>query len=452
MYLSCGTTSLFALPRPPLNPCLLPCLLPCLHPSLLPAAYACLKPRVRAGICSCAHSNFVHRSESDPVPGPNNKWMCGAVLEQPDRQPPSTLLNPLGPSPGSSTGSSSRSNGPSPVVTMEDVLPYVGVSAGPSGRERVVILVAVTMSYAPMLMNFVCNLRRLNLSSLLVIAALDANMYRFAYTHGLPVYYSGPQEEGAGQQGQQGQQQPDAESGSCEYGTDCFRKFTKLKSAAVLRVLKAGYSVLWTDVDIVWFSNPLPELMAYGPETLPVQSNEPNPKRPPHGIRRINSGFYLAHADNVTVAAFTAIVAHAAASPLSEQPSFYDILCGEHGQRKIRGKGECLWTVGDTPQSPITKRSRKPGKQLRTILLDRRKYANGQAYGYWEGESAGKACAEGGCVILHNNWIAGSKSKEGRMAKHGFWFYDVASQMCLTRPLEHSVAMGRLGGREALVV
>lgn len=42
------------------------------------------------------------------------------------------------------------------------------------------------------------------------------------------------------------------------YGSQAFRKVTKLKSQVVLQILRMGYDVTWTDTDIAWFQNPLP--------------------------------------------------------------------------------------------------------------------------------------------------------------------------------------------------
>ena len=58
------------------------------------------------------------------------------------------------------------------------------------GKElKVVTLVAVTIGYASMLMSFICRLRMLGLADNLVVAALDEDLYRFAFTQGLAVYY-----------------------------------------------------------------------------------------------------------------------------------------------------------------------------------------------------------------------------------------------------------------------
>lgn len=200
----------------------------------------------------------------------------------------------------------------------------------------------------------------------------------------------------------------------CPFGSQCFRKFTKLKSRAVLRVIRAGYSVLWTDVDIVWFKDPLPHLLSFGPGTFPVQSNEPKSNLPGTGIRRINSGFYLARADQQTVEAFEAITAHAATTKLSEQPSFYDILCGPKGERVVKGKEMCVWENG-----------------LKTVFLSRAMYPNGAVYDLWDKPDVTQASINRGAAILHNNWILGRDAKMERFTKNGFWHYDATRRLCI---------------------
>ncbi|CAI5512169.1 unnamed protein product [Closterium sp. Naga37s-1] len=345
----------------------------------------CLQQRLRPATCTCESANFVRSSQTDPkLDKTGRKWTCGSVSV--DRNSDYSIPTLPPPSPASS-----------PVGlphTMEQLLPTIARSVpdGRGGELQVVTLVAVTAGYAEMLMSFVCRLRSLGLASNLLVAALDEDLYRFAFTQGLPVYYE-----------QVSQRLKGVDSKDCAFGSQCFRQFTKLKSRAVLRVLKAGYSVLWTDVDIVWFTDPLPDLLSYGPGTFPIQSNEPNVTLPGTGIRRINSGFYFARADKKTVAAFEAITAHAATTRLSEQPSFYDILCGVKGENVVEGKEECVWENG-----------------LRTIFLDRVVYANGAAHGFWDEEDVEGACRRKGCTILHNNWIAGKDAKKQRFALNSF--------------------------------
>ncbi len=44
----------------------------------------------------------------------------------------------------------------------------------------------------------------------------------------------------------------------------------------VLKILKLGYNVLLSDVDVYWFANPLPILCSFGPAVLVAQSDEYN--------------------------------------------------------------------------------------------------------------------------------------------------------------------------------
>ena len=62
----------------------------------------------------------------------------------------------------------------------------------------------------------------------------------------------------------------------CHFGTNCFQRVTKVKSRVVLQILKLGYNVLLSDVDVYWFKNPLPFLSSFGPAVLVAQSDEYN--------------------------------------------------------------------------------------------------------------------------------------------------------------------------------
>jgi hypothetical protein len=47
----------------------------------------------------------------------------------------------------------------------------------------------VTHAYRDVLMNFVCNMRRLGIYDHLLIAAFDEETYRFGFRMGLPMFY-----------------------------------------------------------------------------------------------------------------------------------------------------------------------------------------------------------------------------------------------------------------------
>lgn len=48
---------------------------------------------------------------------------------------------------------------------------------------------STSYSYRDIVMNFVCNMRRLGMYDELVVAAFDEDMYRFGFAMGLPIFY-----------------------------------------------------------------------------------------------------------------------------------------------------------------------------------------------------------------------------------------------------------------------
>ncbi|CAI7743801.1 unnamed protein product [Closterium sp. NIES-53] len=437
------------------------------------ASNMCLQRRMRPANCTCEYSSFVPASQSDP------RWekgstVCGTLSIDHDKD---FTIHPL-PTPRSPPGLPHTLDQLLPQLARNITAAAAAAAAGGGGsssggrgsgeREneqeqqqeqelRVVTLVAVTFTYADMLMSFVCRLRALGLADNLLIAALDTEMYRFAFLQGLAVYLEPGASASLGSHASLG---TDAASPfrDCPFGSPCFQAFTKLKSRAVLRVLRAGYSVLLSDVDVVWFKDPLPYLLTFGPGMLPIQSNEPNASLPGTGIRRINSGFYFARAERMVVEAFEAIVRHAGKTKLSEQPSFYDVLCGAQGELVVRelkqkqpqqqqwggGSQATQWWLGSSgskEQGGGGLGGVKAGEEeeesciwkngLRTILLNRSLFPNGAVHKLWARASVGRACRAKGCVVLHNNWITGHAEKRERMKRHGFWHYDVARRMCV---------------------
>ncbi|KAI8526995.1 hypothetical protein RHMOL_Rhmol12G0042400 [Rhododendron molle] len=251
---------------------------------------------------------------------------------------------------------------------------------GLSDKNRTVVLAIAGYNYKDMLMSWVCRLKSLLISNFLV-CALDPEIYEFAILQGLPVF-------------KDSLAPTNISFNDCHFGTQCFQRVTKVKSRLVLQILKLGYNVLLSDVDVYWFKNPLPFLYSFGPSVLVAQSDEYNQTGPINVPRRLNSGFYFARNDVSTVAALEKVVKHAATSNLSEQPSFYDTLCGEGGSNRV-GHDRCF----------------EPETNLTVHFLDRDLFPNGAYQGLWEGTNPKTICKKKGCFILHNNWISGRRKK-----------------------------------------
>ncbi|XP_077229233.1 nucleotide-diphospho-sugar transferase family protein [Tasmannia lanceolata] len=267
-------------------------------------------------------------------------------------------------------------------------------------KDKSVVLAVAGNNYRDMLMSWVCRLRHLSISNF-VVCALDPEIYQFSVLQGLPVFKDSLA--------------PSSISfNDCHFGTKCFQRVTKVKSRLVLQILKLGYNVLLSDVDVYWFENPLPFLRSFGPAVLVAQSDEYNETGPINLPHRLNSGFYYAQSDNATIVAMEKVVKHASASDLSEQPSFYNVLCGEGGVNRISGD-KCL----------------EPETNLTVHFLDRNRFPNGAYRGLWEKGNVRAACKKKGCLILHNNWISGRKKKLERQVLSGLWEYDVSTRLCL---------------------
>lgn len=138
-----------------------------------------------------------------------------------------------------------------------------------------------------------------------------------------------------------------------------------------------------------------------------------SPAGPINLPRRLNSGFYFARSDGSTIAAMEKVVRHAATSGLSEQPSFYDTLCGEGGSNR-KGDNRCV----------------EPETNLTIHFLDRNPFPNGAYLGLWERKNVKSACKKLGCIVLHNNWIGGRMKKLERQVFSGLWEYDISTRMC----------------------
>ncbi|XP_047966034.1 beta-arabinofuranosyltransferase RAY1 isoform X2 [Salvia hispanica] len=279
-------------------------------------------------------------------------------------------------------------------MSMESLL------AMQADQNKTILLGIAGSSYKDMLMSWVCRLRYLQVPNYLV-CALDDEVYDFSVLQGVPVIKCASPPT-------------NISFDDCHFGSECFQKVTKVKSRMVLQILELGYNVLLSDVDVYWFKNPLDYLTSFGPGVLVAQSDEFNVTGAMNLPRRLNSGFYYAHSDRITIAALGKVVQHAAYSNLSEQPSFYDTLCGEGGSYRL-GDDQCL----------------DPETNLRVHFLDRDLFPNGAYRGLWEEEDTKKACEERGCFVLHNNWINGRKKKLERQVLSGLWEYDINTRMCL---------------------
>ena len=143
--------------------------------------------------------------------------------------------------------------------------------------------------------------------------------------------------------------------------------------------------------------------------------------------RRLNSGFYFVWPDTATVTAFVKIVKHGMVSDMSEQPSFYDTMCGIDGEYR-QGKDRCV----------------EPGTNVTAIFLDRTLYPNGASGNHWGQSNVRESCKRQRCRVLHNNWVAGRERKLKRQVAAGLWDYDETTRLCLTWVSKYSLSPSQI--------
>lgn len=341
----------------------------------------CLVKRVRPGVCNCEYSPMSAATQTDQVLTNGSRVIrCGAV----SREDKSEYEIPV-------------------TIPSEDEEPAFGMPLTiRSVSEKVaidntIIVTALNFGYRDMMMNWVCNMRRLRITNF-VIAALDEDLYKYAYLRGLPVYFEDSIASGLG-----------LSLGDATYGSDEFKELTKMKSRVVLRFLKLGYDTLWTDTDVVWMKNAIDHLRSLSVD-LAIQSNAPD-EEASNARRRINSGFYLARANQRLIDTFEDIIDYASKSRMSEQPCFYDVICGKQGELRT-GNDSCVYK-GSTVK-----------------LLDRTLYPNGITQDIWNVRAGTMSDAFPNIFIVHNNWVKGAHGKWERFHRHGYIFFDRENGLC----------------------
>lgn len=350
----------------------------CLEPTGM-----CLLKRKRPGICNCEFSSFVGDTQTDPVVKNGSRVIrCGMISVETKDNFVIPVLPPEGSTEAPAFGL---------PLTMRSVIERVIVN-------NTIILSALNYGYRGIMMNWVCNMRHLGITNF-VIAALDADLYKFAYTRSLPTYLENTIFDGLNS----------SIISDASYGSDSFKQLTKMKSRVVVRLLKEGYNVVWTDSDIIYFKNPLADMWSYNAD-LAIQTNAPD-NEPMNGRRRLNSGFYLARSNEATIQAFEDIIKFAAKSRMSEQPCFYDVMCGKEGQT-AEGDDTCRYN----------------GMVVK--LLDRHVYPNGITDGIWDVAPGTIPERFPNLFILHNNWVKGADGKRQRFERHEFILYDKESELC----------------------
>lgn len=316
-------------------------------------------------------------------------------------------------------------------------------------RSNVIVTVAVNFAYRKLALNFICNLKRLNISNYIVLA-MDRPVYDFlnqrdahVFFHDLSHTASADITSPLSHNETQSELQPhltrhlsrrnlasvletssslknDSASGveendaPHEFGSGEFVETSRRKSLLVLRLLTLGYSVLFSDVDVVWISNPIPHMLGESGHFV-IQSDRPKALPDSPLNFNVNSGLYLARAAPPTIIALRAIIKYAYSIRRSEQKAFNYVLCGafkdDHmGPGGRVGSTECIFAhAGTTAQ---------------VLPLD--SFPNGSDRELWA-SSSHFAKDYPRVVAVHANYVVGREEKMQRIERIGYWFHSEES-------------------------
>ena len=216
---------------------------------------------------------------------------------------------------------------------------FLDVLRRTSDAQNRVILSAATYEYIELFENLVCNLAEVGGKEHLVLVALDADVFTWAQNMHIEVVYDK----------HISRERSLDPSQEVRYGKSKYNDGTKLKSRATLQVLKAGYSVIFTDPDVVWFVNPLDMVKEYETKPFMIQTDSRNSTSL---LGNLNSGLYFVQPVEAVVRAFEQIVEEGKTARSSEQPIFNNVLCQQHTERgcffhtsEISGRQDFLETL-----------------------------------------------------------------------------------------------------------
>lgn len=290
-----------------------------------------------------------------------------------------------------------------------------------SPHHKLVIIIAVNYAFRTLALNFVCNLKRLQLFNYLILA-MDHAVYQYLAARATNVFFYDPSYSSSLAAGKTAHrrllQHPHVPSGIHDsiqgdsFGTAAFLETSRRKSILVLKVLRLGYPVLFSDVDVVWIRNPIPQLLRHNHYDFVIQSDRAYIDSDTALNYNVNSGFYLVRSSRAAITAMQAIIKYSQAIRRSEQKAFNYVLCGafkdHHAGPGTRiGAEQCNY--------------RKVGATAKLLPLEM--FPNGSDDSLWQNRSDAFERTFPTVVVVHANYIEGCARKVQRIKTTGFWLH-----------------------------
>ncbi|KAL3905894.1 MAG: hypothetical protein SGILL_009494 [Bacillariaceae sp.] len=173
---------------------------------------------------------------------------------------------------------------------FQSVMKNIAKATGSTASARTLTVLTCNKGQSMLFRNFVCNAKAkgLDLSSV-VMFATDEYTYKLSQDLGIPAFYD---EAIFGDM---------PESAANKYGDMVFARMMMAKVYCVHLALTSGYNVLFQDVDVVWFQNPLQYLESEKFAEYDMIFQDDGSRQVRFAPYSPNSGFYYVRKSDVTM-------------------------------------------------------------------------------------------------------------------------------------------------------
>ena len=248
----------------------------------------------------------------------------------------------------------------------------------------------------------------------LVVFALDANVFKAMGAEHISCVDMRELMFGAGQT------TTGAQNNGSHYGSDGFKSIMRLKTACVASVCSMGHNVLWIDTDIVFMKNPLDSLsMDVENGSHVAAQRDGDGKRfwtPGHTVDNVCMGFSWFRHCPLVVKLFQEMI-EAGASVDEAKETLENIK--RHDMGCVRGDVSDFFAGDQAMFNLVYKERCKRGLGgLHVQCLDTDRYCNGNVFFHSKGHDSFDPTS---VVMVHNNFIVGTKQKEKRFKEHKLW-------------------------------
>lgn len=301
-------------------------------------------------------------------------------------------------------------------------------------ENNVVVVLSASFGYLPNVVNSMCSMKRVGIKRALMVA-LDAEIFKWATSSDffVPVMLPGLAERGDLQ--------------LIEFGKERFADVSMEKFMSVKHVLATGATAVFSDGDIVYCRNPVPELLAMSKAASPRQDImfQTSYESDKLGGDYINTGLFIARPTQAARELFVRTMADWKISKINNQRAVNNRLCAAekggtvvYGRRRWFGvrRGKPAYCARDGLRAGFLDPERYPNGPTRTRnVLTKRTRAQVR-----------KRCDRGEATALHGNYIVG-EMKELRFQAKGLWYASPNNSECLDSPIHPNLERLKTCGR-----